>query len=77
MAIKLRTISEICREFFPDLSEQRIYTLVREGIFPPGVVVRLGRQVRINEDRLTTFLTDGGAALPGGWRRGGEQGDSR
>ncbi len=69
MAMKLLTIAEIRQEHLTNLSEQRIYSLVREGILPPGVVVRLDRQVRINEGRLVEFLERGGAALPGGWRR--------
>jgi hypothetical protein len=47
----------------------RFYTLVREGILPPGVVVRLGRQIRIHPGRLDQFIEHGGQALPGGWRK--------
>ena len=51
------------------VSEQRVYELVRTGILPPGVVVRLGRQVRIDEDALREWIAAGGQSLPGGWRR--------
>ena len=47
----------------------RFYELVRQGIVPPGVVVRLGRQLRVHPERLEEFIARGGQALPGGWRR--------
>ncbi len=47
----------------------RAYAMAREGIFPLGVVVRLGRQVRFNEAALREWVAAGGQALPGGWRR--------
>jgi hypothetical protein len=46
----------------------RFYDLVRAGIFPPGVVVRLGRQIRVDPKKLEHFIETGGKALPGGWR---------
>lgn len=52
-----------------NVSIQRAYELVREGVFPDGVVVHLGRQIRINPGRLEQFIAEGGQALPGGWRR--------
>lgn len=48
---------------------QRAYELVRLQILPPGVVVRLGRQVRINKEALEDWIREGGQSLPGGWRR--------
>lgn len=51
------------------LSEHRVYELVRQGILPLGVVVKLGRQIRINSERLREWIAGGGQALPGGWRR--------
>jgi hypothetical protein len=42
--------------------------LIRKGVFPPGVIVRLGRQVFIDTSRLEQFIRSGGKALPGGWR---------
>jgi hypothetical protein len=57
-----------------DVTEQRLYGLIRENFFPVGVIVRIGRQIKINPERLEEFLLAGGSALPGGWRR---QADSR
>ena len=45
---------------------QRVYELALEGLLP---VVRLGRQVRIDEDALFLWVREGGQGLPGGWRR--------
>jgi excisionase family DNA binding protein len=42
------------------VSRQRIYEMARCGIFPAGVVVRLGRQVRFDEDALREWLRTGG-----------------
>jgi hypothetical protein len=42
--------------------------LIRKGIFPPGVIVRLGRQIFVDTERLQDFIHSGGKALPGGWR---------
>lgn len=43
------------------VSRQRIYEMARSGIFPAGVVVRLGRQVRFDEDALREWLRAGGS----------------
>ncbi len=51
------------------VSPRRIYDMAREGILPPGVAIRLGRELRISESRLAEFLEAGGCALAGGWRR--------
>jgi excisionase family DNA binding protein len=48
------------------VSYARAAQLAREGTLP---VVRLGRQYRIDPDRLAEFIAAGGRALPGGWRR--------
>ncbi|MEN6535333.1 MAG: helix-turn-helix domain-containing protein [Bryobacteraceae bacterium] len=47
----------------------RLYCMARQGILPLGVVVRFGRQLRIDAAALRTWLAAGGSALPGGWRR--------
>jgi len=52
-----------------DVGIQRFYELVRTGILPPGVVVRLGRQLRVDEDALIVWVRTGGQALAGGWRK--------
>ena len=44
----------------------RVAELARDGLIP---VVRLGRQVRVDPDQLTEFISSGGKALPGGWRK--------
>jgi excisionase family DNA binding protein len=40
----------------------RVYELAR-GILPPGVVVRIGRQVRFDEESLSSWLANGGTAI--------------
>jgi excisionase family DNA binding protein len=50
----------------------RLYELARTGAIP---VVRLGRQVRFSPEALAAWVSAGGHALPGGWRRLGEHGD--
>jgi hypothetical protein len=55
------------------VTTERFYDLVRHGIFPPGVVVRLGRQIRIDPEQLERFIEAGGKALPGGWRWSGNR----
>lgn len=41
----------------------RVYELAR-GIFPPGVVVRMGRQVRFSEEALREWAARGGSLQP-------------
>ena len=48
---------------------QRIYEMIREGLLPPGVVVRLGRSILIDPGPLEEFIRTGGKALPGGWKK--------
>lgn len=45
-----------------DVSEDRAYDLARRGLLP---IVRLGRQVRVDEAKLTSWINAGGAGLPG------------
>jgi excisionase family DNA binding protein len=45
------------------VSKQRIYEMARSGIFPAGVVIRLGRQVRFDEDELRKWLRAGGSPV--------------
>ena len=51
------------------VDEARVYEMAREHIFPPGVVVKLGRNVRFDMEKLETWIESGGQALPGGWRK--------
>ena len=68
MAGDLLTIPEACQALL-NLKPQRVYEMARQGILPPGVIVRLGRQIRINESKLREWIESGGQSLPGGWRR--------
>jgi hypothetical protein len=66
----LLSINEFSRrnpEAFP--SPNSVYTAVREHILPPGVAVRIGRKLFINEEKFAEFIDRGGASLPGGWKR--------
>jgi excisionase family DNA binding protein len=47
--------------------------LARQGILPPGVVVRLGRLVKVNPEKLDTWLEQGGQPLSDGWRHSPEE----
>jgi hypothetical protein len=55
------------------ISYQSAARMCRE-ILPAGVVIRIGRAVFIDPERLDEFLAQGGAALPGGWRKNGNEG---
>lgn len=52
-----------------DVTTARAYELARTGILP---TVRLGRQLRVDADRLQEWINSGGQPLPGGWRRDAE-----
>ena len=67
MSSRLMRVAEASRLLHA--SKSRVYELAREGILPPGVVVRLGRQVRISEAKLREWIESGGQCLPGGWKR--------
>ena len=47
----------------------RFCDLCHTGVLPVGVVGGVGRQLRVNPARLREFVSSGGRALPGGWRR--------
>lgn len=49
----------------------RTEELIRQGLLP---AVRLGRQVRVEETSLRAWITAGGQAWPGGWRRAPQSG---
>ena len=63
MSTKLLDAPEVAEIL--NVSRARVYELVRQGVIP---VVRLGRQVRVDPDRLRAWIAEGGQALPGGWR---------
>ena len=64
MSSALLSLKDACKIL--NVSYARGTALAREGILP---VVRLGRQLRVDPQRLTRFVEEGGKALPGGWRR--------
>jgi excisionase family DNA binding protein len=43
----------------------RVYELARE-VLPPGVVVRIGRQVRFDDEALNKWIAGGGTLLNNG-----------
>ncbi|MNX92711.1 Helix-turn-helix domain protein [compost metagenome] len=64
MSTSLMTAEKVASRL--GVSTQRVYDMVRKQLIP---VVRLGRQIRINEQTLEQWIESGGMALPGGWRR--------
>jgi excisionase family DNA binding protein len=52
-----------------------IYQLAREGRIPG--VVRVGRLVRFDPERVEAWIEAGGQALPGGWRKEPAEGAGR
>ena len=64
--MKLITISEAASVL--SVTERRAYHLARSGQLP---VIKLGRQVRVDADRLEEFLRDGGSAPRRGVARSG------
>ena len=57
-SITLLKVSEAARIL--DVSEARAYELLRTGLLP---CVRIGRQIRLNPDRLREFIESGGQGL--------------
>lgn len=62
--LRLLNMQEVAERL--GVSLQRAYEMGRSGLLP---VVRLGRQMRVEEGRLVAWVEGGGRALPGGWRR--------
>jgi hypothetical protein len=56
---KLLTVKQV-RPRLGKKSNGAVYDLFRKGIIPPGVVVRLGWNIRFNEDALEDFIANGG-----------------
>jgi excisionase family DNA binding protein len=61
---KLLRLPEVARIL--DLKEDRVYALAREGIIP---IVRIGRQLRVDPDKLQEWIDNGGKAFDGGWKK--------
>ena len=51
------------------LPPSRFYKLREGGVFPPGLVVQLGRRLFINRERLEKWIETGGGGFEGGWRK--------
>ncbi|MCL6597630.1 MAG: helix-turn-helix domain-containing protein [Alicyclobacillus macrosporangiidus] len=64
MTLKLLKMSEVANML--NISVDRAYELARQGLMP---VVRLGRQIRVEESDLINWVKSGGSAFPGGWRK--------
>ena len=62
--LRMREVAEIL-----DVTLHRAYELARTGVIP---TVRIGRQLRVDADRLQEWIDSGGQSLPGGWRREAE-----
>lgn len=41
-------------------SEAMVYEWVRQGVFPPNVVFRIGRKVLFNKSHLEDWIANGG-----------------
>jgi putative molybdopterin biosynthesis protein len=62
--IQMLTMQEVADRL--GVSLQRAYEMGRTGLLP---IVRMGRQIRVEETRLVSWIESGGRALPGGWKR--------
>jgi len=62
---KLLTVSQIAEIL--GVSRPRAYELLRLNLVPGKV--RIGRQIRIDPQRLARWIEDGGQALPGVWKK--------
>jgi len=60
---KLLKADEVARIL--DVPRDRIYEMASDDLLP---VVRMGRQIRVDEAKLKECIEKGGKALPGGWR---------
>lgn len=64
MAKKLVGAHEIAELL--DVSTQRVYEMARQNLVPH---VRLGRIVKFDPERVGEWISAGGQALPGGWKK--------
>jgi putative molybdopterin biosynthesis protein len=64
LRIQMLTMQEVAERL--GVSLQRAYEMGRTGLLP---TVRMGRQIRVEEGRLMSWIESGGRALPGGWKR--------
>jgi hypothetical protein len=61
---KLETLDYLTRVF--PISRWQAEALARRNFFPEGVIVRLGRRVLVNPEKLAEFVASGGRGLPCG-----------
>lgn len=61
MALNAKQVAELL-----GVTPARVYELARLGVLPH---YRLLRQVRFEEAAIEEFKKNGGATLPGGWRK--------
>jgi excisionase family DNA binding protein len=57
---KLLTVEQVAMQL--NVSTKRGYELIARGILPQEAVVRLGRQIRVQEPRLIAWILAGGRA---------------
>ena len=62
--MRLRKVTWLAE--FLDVPLPRAYELLRSRQVP---AIRLGRQIRVDEDQVREYCASGGRSLPGGWRR--------
>lgn len=60
----LKKLSTFAQE--NEMNEPHLRRLIAEGLFP---AVRLGRRLYVHVETAEEWARNGGAALPGGWRR--------
>jgi excisionase family DNA binding protein len=63
-SLRLLTVGETAKIL--KVKDQRVYELARLRLLP---AVRLGRQLRIDEQRLREWIANGGSALAAGWKK--------
>jgi excisionase family DNA binding protein len=57
--VSLISILEMARLL--KIRRERAYQMVRKGILPPGVVIRMGRSLRVDSDKLEEWMAAGGS----------------
>ncbi len=71
--MRLITIKQFAKTL--NVRDARGYELARR--LPPGVRVELGRQIRINEDRLAEWIEAGGTLAGGNASQDPDDGEQR
>lgn len=63
LEIKLMKISEVSEHL--KLSKGNIYLKIKKGVFPKGVVVRIGKSYRFELNRLNNWVNENGDVIGG------------